>query len=128
LEDFTGLTETDAVKLLKAQNLTAQVIGNGETVTGQIPAAGQVIPGNGQVLLYLGDEVPEGNVKVPDFAGMNRAQAAAAAGEAGLYILVTGSDEISPKVVVTLQDIPAGTEVPVGTTIRLQFTDTGARD
>ena len=59
---------------------------------------------------------------------MNRAQAAAAAGELGLYILVTGSDEISAKVVVTLQDIPAGTEVSAGTTIGLQFTDTGARD
>ena len=128
MEDFTGLTAADAVKLLKGQSLTARIIGNGETVTGQIPAAGQLLPGGSEVLLYLGDEAPVRNVKVPDFAGMNRAQAAAAAGEAGLYILVIGSDEISPQVVVTLQDIPAGTEVSVGTTVRLQFTDTGARD
>ena len=128
MEDLSGLTKEDAVKLLKGKMLTARFVGTGETVTGQIPAAGQVVPGGSQVLLYLGDEVPANLVKVPDFAGMNRAQAAAAAGEAGLYILVTGSDEISPKVVVTLQDIPAGMEVPVGTTIRLQFTDTGVRD
>ena len=128
MEDFTGLTAADAVKLLKGQSLTARIIGNGETVTGQIPAAGQLLPGGSEVLLYLGDEAPARNVKVPDFSGMNRAQAAAAAGEAGLYILVIGSDEISPQVVVTLQDIPAGTEVSVGTTVRLQFTDTGARD
>ena len=126
--DGQSKTNGDAVKLLKGKMLTARFVGTGETVTGQIPAAGQVVPGDSQVLLYLGDEVPANLVKVPDFAGMNRAQAAAAAGEAGLYILVTGSDEISPKVVVTLQDIPAGTEVPVGTTIRLQFTDTGVRD
>ena len=55
-------------------------------------------------------------------------QAAAAAGQLGLYILVTGSDEIAPKVVVTLQDIPAGTQVAAGATIQLQFTDTGVRD
>ena len=59
---------------------------------------------------------------------MNRAQAAAAAGELGLYILVTGNTAISPKVLATLQDIPAGTQVRVGSTVQLQFTDTGARD
>ena len=67
-------------------------------------------------------------VQVPDFTGMNRAQAAAAAGELGLYVLMTGNDGISAKVVVTSQKIPAGTEVPTGTTIQLEFTDTEARD
>ena len=128
VEDMTGLTKVETEKLLKGQSLTARFVGTGETVTGQIPAAGQTVPGNSQVLVYLGEETPETNVQVPDFSGMNRAQAAAAAGELGLYILVTGSDEISAKVVVTLQDIPAGTAVPMGTTIQLQFTDTVARD
>jgi hypothetical protein len=35
---------------------------------------------------------------------------------------------VSAQVVVTQQSIPAGQEVPVGTTIKLEFTDTGARD
>ena len=128
MEDFSGMTTKDAEKLLKSQSLTARFIGAGETVTGQIPAAGQTVPGASQVLLYLGEIAPEVTVEVPDFSGMNRAQAAAAAGERGLYVLVTGSDEISTKVVVTSQDTPAGTEVSVGTTIQLQFADTGARD
>ena len=128
MENLVGLTGKEAEKLLKTQTLTARVIGNGETVTGQIPAAGQTVPGMSEVLLYLGETAPEETVEVPDFSGMNRAQAAAAAGQLGLYILVTGSSEISPKVVVTLQDIPAGTQVSAGTTIGLQFTDTGARD
>ena len=128
MEDLSGLTQKDAEKLLKSQNLTARFIGSGETVTGQIPAAGLTVPGASQVLLYLGEQVPEAMVEVPDFSGMNRAQAAAAAGELGLYVLVTGSDEISAKVVVTSQDIPAGSQVSAGTTIQLQFADTGARD
>ena len=128
MENLTGLSPKEAESLLKSQNLTARIIGTGETVTGQIPAVGQTVPGMSEVLLYLGENVPETTVEVPDFSGMNRAQAAAAAGELGLYILGTGNDGISPKVVVTLQDIPAGTEVLAGTTIQLQFTDPGARD
>ena len=128
LEDLAGMTQKDVEKLLKSAGLTAKFFGNGETVTGQIPAAGRSVPGGSQVLVYLGENPPEYHVQVPDFSGMNRAQAAAAAGELGLYILVTGSDEISTNVVVTSQNIPAGTSVLAGTMIQLLFTDTGARD
>ena len=128
MENLAGLTRKEAEALLKAQSLTAKTVGNGETVTGQIPAAGQRVPGMSEVLLYMGEDAPEVTVEVPDFSGTNRAQAAAAAGQLGLYILVTGSDEIAPNVVVTLQDIPAGTQVAAGATIQLQFTDTGVRD
>ena len=114
VDDFTGMTRNETQKLLKTKNLTGRFVGSGETVTGQIPAAGKPVPGGSQVLIYLG--------------GMNRAQAAAAAGELGLYVLMTGNDGISAKVVVTSQKTPAGTEVPTGTTIQLEFTDTGARD
>ena len=56
-------------------------------------------------------------MEVPDFAGMHRQQAADAAGVLGLYVLVTGNPEIAPQIKVTAQDIPAGTQVPIGTTI-----------
>ena len=128
VEDLTGLTQKEAEALLKEQNLTARFSGAGDTVTGQIPAAGQTIPGGSQVLVYLGEEPVEKNVIMPDFAGMNRQQAADAAGQLGLYIQVAGNPEISAAVTVTAQDIPAGTEVKTGTTVGLQFTDTGARD
>ena len=59
---------------------------------------------------------------------MHRQQAAEAAGKLGLYILVTGNGEISPKVTVTSQNIQKDTTVPVGTTVTLHFTDTTARD
>ena len=80
------------------------------------------------MLLYLGEEPEKQTVEVPDFAGMHRQQAADAAGTLGLYVLVTGNSEIAPHVTVTAQDIPAGTQVQVGTTITLEFTDTSARD
>ena len=124
LEDFTGQTPKQMDKYLKELGLTAQYIGTGETVTGQIPKAGISVPGGSQILLYLGDDVPEKTVEVPDFTGMNRQQASAAAGALGLYILPTGNLEISPAVTVTGQDIVPKTQVPVGTTIRLEFADT----
>ena len=128
MEDFHGLTAADAERKLKEKGLTAQCCGTGETVTGQIPAAGQILPGGSQVLLYLGEEPETQSVAVPDFSGMNRSQAAEAAGKLGLYILVTGNDSLLPTVTVTAQNVPPETQVPVGTTITLKFTDTAARD
>ena len=65
---------------------------------------------------------------MPDLVGMTRQQASDAAGALGLYILVTGNQEVSTRVVATAQSIPAGEMAPAGTTIQLEFTDTGARD
>ena len=128
VEDLTGLTAKEAEEKLKASGLSAVFSGTGETVTGQIPAAGQTVPGGSQVLVYLGEEAEGEMVEVPDFTGMQRQQASDAAGALGLYILVTGNSEISPFVTVTAQSVPAGTTVPKGTTITLAFADTAARD
>lgn len=127
LEDFTGQTEKEAEKRLKELGLTARFSGSGETVTGQIPAAGQETTVGGQVLLYLG-QTPEETATVPNFLGMNRQQAADAAGEAGLTVVVTGNPEISLEVVVTAQSASPGENVPAGTAITLQFADIHARD
>ena len=126
VEDFSGLTLTEAQKILKEQGLSAEVIGTGETVTAQIPGAGNIVPGNSQVLLYLGQEPEIRLVTVPDFTGMTRQQASDAAGVLGLYILVTGNSSLDA--VVTAQSHEKDTQVPVGTTIKLEFTDTKAAD
>ena len=126
VEDFTGLTLKEAEKQLKSLGLTAQTVGSGETVTAQIPGAGNSVPGNSQVLLYLGEIPEERQVTVPDFTGMTRQQANDAAGLLGLYILVTGNDAM--HAVVTAQSQPKDTQVPVGTTIKLEFADIKAAD
>ena len=128
MADFRGLTAADAERKLKEAGLTAIVSGTAETVTAQSPAAGQIIPGGSQVLLYLGEAPEAETVTVPDFTGMNRSQAAEAAGKLGLYLLVTGNDALLPTVTVTAQDTAAETQVPAGSTITLEFTDTTARD
>ena len=128
LEDLTGFSQKDAEKYLKSVSLSAKIIGQGETVTDQIPSSGEQVPGGSQILLYLGEESEETQVEVPDFSGMNRAQASDTAGKLGLYILVTGNSEISPNVTVTAQDVLPGTGVDRGSTITLEFTDLSSRD
>ena len=128
LEDLTGFSQKDAEKYLKSASLSAIIIGQGDIVSGQIPAPGEMVPGGSQVLLYLGETPEESLVKVPDFTGMNRAQASDTAGRLGLNILVSGNTDISPNVTAVSQDIPANSEVPVGSTITLRFTDTTSRD
>ena len=128
MEDMTGLTREEANAALKQMGLSARYSGSEEWVTDQIPAAGQKIPGGSQVLLYLGDQTEQELVSIPDFLGMNRQQAADAAGSLGLYILAAGNQTVSPAVTATGQSEPKDTRVPRGTTITLTFTDTSARD
>ena len=126
--DFSGLTAKEAEKLLKNQGLGYSAVGAEETVTGQIPAAGKTVPGGSEVLLYFGEAMPSKTVSVPDFSGMNRQQAADAAAELGLYILISGNISLDASVKAVSQSIAAGTEVALGTTIKLEFIDTKAAD
>ena len=128
MPDLTGKTAKEANALLKGMNLIAVCAGTESAVTGQIPAAGQSIPGGSQVLLYLGTPAENEPVKVPNFQGMTRQQATDAAGLLGLYILVAGNSEVRSTVVAMDQSISPGTQVSRGTTITLTFTDTDIRD
>ena len=128
LQDWTGETRKNAENALKALGLTARVIGDGETVTGQIPAAGETVSGDSQVLLYCGETPEAEDVTVPDFLGLDRRKAAQAAQDAGVNLLILGNTDISPEVTAAEQSVPPGTKVPRGTTIRVQFLNTKAAD
>lgn len=123
IPDLTGMTAQQVKQTLKELEIVAQLQGEGETVTEQIPGAGQVTTGNTQMLVYFGQKPENAMVEVPDFMGMTRQQASDAAGLLGLNILVTGNDAVSPHVVVTAQSDPKGTMLPAGSTVTLQFTD-----
>ena len=125
---MTGLTAQEAQKRLSELGLSGEFLGTGESVTDQLPASGQIVPGGSEVLVYMGEKKELPAVKVPDFLGMHRQQAMDTAGKLGLYILVTGNPDISQEVTVTNQSYPKDMEVPAGTTITLEFTNTTARD
>ena len=128
VENLEDLTPKEAQSRLEALGLTGKCIGDGEIVTGQIPAAGTSVPYGSEVLLYLGEEITQAPVTVPNFLGMTRQQASDAAGKLGLYIRITGNTGLETNITVTAQSIKENTQVPPGTTIQLEFTDPRIRD
>ena len=128
LEDLAGKTVKEVKTLLKDRKITVTAVGEGETVTGQLPAAGQTVLPGGEVLLYLGEPMPQRTVQVPDFRGMNRQQASDAAGKLGLFIQPMGCTDLAPQVTVCSQSEAPGTELAAGSTVTLQFADGAARD
>ncbi len=128
MPSLVGLSEKEAAKALGESSLTYRVVGQGTTVTGQIPIAGSSLPGSSQVILYMGEETPKELTTVPDFKGMTLSQANHAAANAGLYVLVKGVSGENYHIVATDQNIAAGLQVAPGTTIEVEFTDQTARD
>ena len=126
VEDYVGMTVREAEEKIAAIGLEARTVGEGDTVLGQVPAPGQIVPGGVRVLLYLQEGPEFRTVAVPDFLDMDRREAEAAAGELGLFVLVTGNTEVSPSVTVTAQSLPPGTSVISGSSITLEFKDTAA--
>ena len=128
LSDLSGMTMKEAKAALKDTKLTLVSQGEGETITGQLPAAGQQLAPGSQVLVYLGEPTQARLVTVPDFTGMNRQQASQAAGQLGLSIIPMGSEAIDVNVTVCSQKEPPGTQLPAGSAVTLQFADPTARD
>ena len=128
MPDVRDFTEQEAADTLSQENISLSyvTVGEGHTVTGQIPAPGEMLPGNSQVILYLGAEVPNDKITVPDLKGLQPAKARAVMGNTGLYLQTKGSSWAYS--VVTDQEPAAGTEVPRGTTVTVELTDQTALD
>ena len=126
LEDYTGLTADQAENRLKQSYLSCRKVGDGDLVTGQIPAAGQSVPGESEILLYFGETPDQTMVTMPDFRGLTPDQAESLAGSFGLYILAAGNP--SQTAVAAEQSVAPGQTVPAGSTVTLIFADMHAAD
>lgn len=126
--NVVGLAIEQAKPVLAECSLTYRIVGEGDTITGQIPAAGAEVPGNSEIILYMDAEVPEDMTTVPDFRGMTVSQANEAAANYGVYIQASGTDKTEGYIYVTHQDMEPGTEVPRGTTVKVEFTNNTVSD
>ena len=126
--DVIGMDETEAGELLAEKTITYRVVGTGSVVTDQLPVAGSQVPGNSQIILYMGAEKQQTVVEVPDFIGCSVADVNYLAANAGLYVQAKGTDRTDVYVLAAYQDIEPGTEVDRGTTITVEFSSTGASD
>ena len=126
--DVIGMSETEAAALLSEKTITYRTVGSGAVVTDQLPAAGNQVPGNSEIILYFGAEKQQTMVEVPDFIGCSVADVNYLVTNAGLYVQAKGTDRTDVYVLAAYQDIEAGTEVDRGTTITVEFSSTGASD
>ncbi len=119
-----GLTLEEAYDQLDNLGLSYSVIGvedeGNAVVTQQIPESGSSMPKGGKVVLYTEDYSEEETlVEVPDFTGMDLANASYLAGINQVQISAAGA--VSDSAMVSMQDIPAGEKVPQGTVITVTF-------
>ena len=118
----TGQKVADAAKKLSEYNLGYRTIGEGETVTSQIPAAGASVPGGSTVLLYLGDAQPEESGTVPKVTGLSYEAAKERLENAGFFMRASGSSVYyGDTTTAESQSIAAGETAAIGTVVEVQF-------
>lgn len=118
-----GLGLTDATARLNDANLSLRTVGDGDTVTGQIPIANASIPGGSEVVLYMGTDVPTDQVEVPDVRGKTAEAARQILANVGLYMKAAGATDYGSSTVASSQSINPGTMVDRGTTVEVHFID-----
>jgi stage V sporulation protein D (sporulation-specific penicillin-binding protein) len=119
----TGRTVDEAKALLREQGLNFKVVGDGDTVTDQLPGANAAVSPGSQIIIYAGAEKPAGTVTVPNLYGKRLSEVRAQLESLGLYVRSSGALVKSDRAVVNTQSIPSGEEVAAGTVIRVTLVD-----
>lgn len=125
--DLEGVSVETAKSDLQWRGLTCEVVGDGDTVTGQIPAKGSTVSqSKGRVIVYTNGEEPKNDVKVPDLIGKTAEIANRMLVNAGLNIDFEGASGQQEGAIVINQSVAAESMVAKGTvvTIELRYTDT----
>jgi len=110
--------------LVKAQliekEIKFKVVGNGETVTAQVPEAGTTMPHNGTLILYTGDQKPNKSIVVPDLVNYSVAGASNRITSMGCNVRVVGNNNSGSTALVISQSPAAGEKVAPGTVITIR--------
>lgn len=120
----TDLDLDTAISRLLEKNLNYKVVGSGDTITDQIPAAGAIVPGTASIVLYMGEAKPSAPVIVPDVYGMTVSDAKAVLEGRGLYLKITGDSGGT----ASKQSIVYGESVEPGAVVEVTFVDASILD
>lgn len=116
VENYVGMSVSEAKKELSSKGLSYEIIGNGETVISQTPGFNDTITHkNSKILLYTKEE--ELYSIVPNLLGLELDEAVEKAINSGLNICITGS---SARGKVIKQSLPLGAQVKRGEVIILE--------
>lgn len=98
LPKLEGMNRRDAELLLQRSRIPYKVSGNGNYVTGQQPAFGELVLRNTPIEIQLSDtatdSIPNGFARIPDLRDMNMREAVYLVEKAGLEIEMVGSGTI----------------------------------
>lgn len=120
-----NMSREEAEAAAKEAGMTCKFVGDGETVTDQVPSAGVKVPVTARMILYCGGTKSTEAVTVPKVVGLTPKDAQERLRAAGLYMKRAG---IASKMDTYLtnankQNPVAGTEVGMGTVITVEFSN-----
>ena len=110
---FIGGGVLAAREKAKELGLALREVGTGDTVTAQLPV----------MIVYLGEQVPQETVVVPDLTGKTVTAARNQLQNLGLYLDTSGASPAASGVKVASQAVEPGTEVPYGAVINVTLVD-----
>ena len=118
------LSLEEAKQRLSDCGLDYRCIGWGDTVTGQLPAAGTAIATGSQVILYFGDAQVSPNMEtVPELSGLRYDQARDTLSRLGLFVSTRSPVNAASGQVVSSQSVPAGTAANHGCIVEVTLID-----
>ena len=123
-----GKTVEEATEMMEAKGLQVRVIGEGGSVTGQIPAGGKSAPKSSTVVFTTTSDGEVPMTTVPDLVGLSPTQVAYAVKNRNLNIRYSGTGYESSSGVAKSQDIPVGSRVEQGTVVTVEFSVAGITD
>lgn len=121
------MTKDEAAAAAESAGLTYRFLGEGDTVSAQVPSAGQKVPVDSQMIIYLGDRTKTTEpVTVPNLVGRAPEEVEAVLKNNNLYLRRTGvaSSKYNWQTTAIKQNPAAGTKVSVGTVIEVEFSNT----
>lgn len=117
-----GLDE--AAEHLSELGLDYRTIGEGETITGQLPVSGESIAAGSQVILYLGGAQVSPNMEtIPNLAGLSYESARDLLSSLGLFISTRSQVNDSAQQVIGSQSLAAGTAADHGCVVEVTLID-----
>jgi len=119
----TGWSVEDAKELLLGQGFECTVVGDGDSVTGQLPAQNANVASGTCVKIYAGEEIPRDIVTVPSLSGKTYSAAKASLEGRGMFIRTAGAPKSDSKVLVSVQSIRSGAETYYGTVVEVTLID-----
>lgn len=121
IKDYTSMTLDEAKTSIEEDGLTAEIVGSGNKVIAQNPAAYSNVPAGGTVVLYTDQESRNTRVVVPDFSGCSMSDVNYLAAMHNLNLSIVGASGTGATSYAKSQDIPEGTEVEPYTVVTVVF-------